>query len=150
MSGLAGLLAGHFEPGIYTWHAAFGPEEVQRTVEHAGARFAYVDGWAHQSAPEFVAAAAEALGFPDWFDQTLDAFADCLDGLDVSPIVLLWDGWGTLARSEPETFSLVLEILAGRTRSVTPPFSVLLRGAGPEIAVDSLDTQSPGGSSRNR
>lgn len=140
MSGLAGLLAGHFEPGVYTWHAAFDPDEVQRTVEHAGAQFAYVDGWAHQTKAEFLAAAAEALDFPDWFGHNLDALADCLDDLDVSPVVVLWDGWGTLARSEPDTFALVVEILLGRTRTVTPPFSVLLRGAGPETAIASLDS----------
>lgn len=139
MSGLAGLLAGHVEPGVYTWHAAFGPAEVQRSVEHAGARFGYVDGWAHQTKAEFLAAVAKALSFPDWFGQNLDALADCLDDLDESPVVLLWDGWGTLARSEPDTFALVLEILAGRARSVTPPFTALLRGAGPETEIPALD-----------
>ncbi len=103
------------------------------------ARFAYVDGWAHQTKEEFIAAAGKALSFPDWFGQNLDALADCLDDLDVSPVVVLWDGWGTLARSEPETFALVVDILAGRARDVTPPFTVLLRGAGPEIEVSSLD-----------
>ncbi len=140
MSGLAGLLAGHLEPGVYTWHAAFDPPEVQRAVEHAGAQFAYVDGWAHQTKAEFLAAVAGALDFPDWFGHNLDAFADCLDGLNMSPVVVLWDGWGTLARSEPETFALVVEILAGRARSVTPPFSALLRGAGPETEITSLDS----------
>lgn len=139
MSGLAGLLAGHHEPGVYTWHAAFEPAEVRRTVEHAGAVFAHVDGWQHQSKAEFLAAAGRALGFPDWYGENLDAFADCLDDLDVSPVVLLWDGWGTLARSEPDTFAVILDIAAGRAAEVVPPFSLLLRGAGPEIAVPALD-----------
>jgi RNAse (barnase) inhibitor barstar len=140
MSGLAGLLAGHAEPGVYSWHAAFDVDDVRRTVEHAGARFGYVDGWAYQSKAEFLAAAGEALGFPDWFGQNLDAFADCLDDLDDSPVVLLWDGWGTLARADRETFDLVVEIAAGRARTVTPPFSLLLRGAGPDLEVGSLDS----------
>ncbi len=139
MSGLARLLAGHVEPGVYTWHAAFGPPEVRRAVEHAGAQFAYVDGWAHQTKSEFLAAVAGALDFPDWFGHNLDAFADCLDDLDITPVVLLWDGWGTLARSDPETFALVVDVLAGRARSVTPPFSALLRGAGPEVGIAALD-----------
>ncbi len=139
MSGLAGLLAGRGEPGVYTWHAAFEPAEVQRTVEHAGARFAYVDGWAHQTKVEFLAAAAQALAFSASSVDDLDAFADCLDDLDVSPVVMLWDGWATLARSDRETFDLVREILAGRSRTVTPPFSVLLRGAGPETDIAPLD-----------
>ena len=62
MSGLAGLLAGHHPPGVYQWHAAFGPEDVRHTVEHAGAQFAYVDGWTHQEKDELLEAFAEALG----------------------------------------------------------------------------------------
>ncbi len=139
MSGLAGLLAGRLEPGVYTWHAAFTEEEVRRTVEHAGARFGYIDGWTHQSKTEFLAAVAQALAFPDWFGQNLDALADCLDDLEVVPVVLLWDGWGPLARADRETFDLVMEIAAGRSRTVTPPFSLLLRGAGPELEVRALD-----------
>jgi RNAse (barnase) inhibitor barstar len=139
MSGLAGLLAGHVEPGVYTWHAAFEPADVRRTVEHAGAQFGYLDGWSHQSKAEFLSGVGEALGFPGWYGENLDAFADCLDDLDVVPVVLLWDGWGTLARQDRETFDLVLEVLGGRARTVTPPFSVLLRGAGPELDVPALD-----------
>jgi RNAse (barnase) inhibitor barstar len=138
MSGLAGLLAGHVEPGVYTWHATFPADEVRRTVEHGGARFGYVDGWTQQTKAAFLVAVAEALAFPDWFGQNLDALADCLDDLDL-PVVLLWDGWGTLAREDRETFDLVVEIAAGRARTVTPPFSLLLRGAGPEIDVPALD-----------
>lgn len=139
MSGLAGLLVGHREPGVYTWHAAFDVADVRRTVEHAGADFGYVDGLVHQTKDEFLAAAGSALGFPDWYGGNLDAFADCLDDLDVNPVVLLWDGWGTLARDEPETFATILDIAAGRAATVTPPFSLLLRGAGPELEVPALD-----------
>ena len=43
--GLAGLLAHHIEPGIYRWHGHF--RDVRHTVEHAGWKFAEVDGWHH-------------------------------------------------------------------------------------------------------
>ncbi|MFL6061115.1 MAG: barstar family protein [Marmoricola sp.] len=138
MSGLAGLLAGHVDPGVYTWHAAFAESEVRRTVEHAGARFGYVDGWAQQGKDEFLAAVGTALSFPDWYGQNLDALADCLDDL-TGAVVLLWDGWSTLAREDRETFDLVLDIAAGRAREVAVPFSLLLRGAGPELEVPALD-----------
>ncbi|RNL65495.1 hypothetical protein EFK50_03345 [Nocardioides marmoriginsengisoli] len=101
--------------------------------------FGYVDGWTHQTKAEFLAEAAETLHFPDWFGQNLDAFADCLDDLDIVPVVLLWDGWGTLARADREAFDLIVEIAAGRARTVTPPFSLLLRGAGPELDIPALD-----------
>ena len=44
MSGLAGLLAGRKEPGLYLWHGAFSAEDVRHTVEHAGWRFAHDAG----------------------------------------------------------------------------------------------------------
>ncbi|MCX6397763.1 MAG: barstar family protein [Propionibacteriales bacterium] len=113
--------------------------DVRRAVEHAGADFAHVDGLANQTKGEFLAAAGRALGFPKWYGGNLDAFADCLDDLDVNPVVLLWDGWGALARADAETFALVLEIASGRAAVVTPPFSLLLRGPGPEIDVPALD-----------
>jgi len=139
VSGLAGLLAGHHPPGIYQWHAAFAPEDVRHTVEHAGARFAYVDGWTHQEEDELLEALGEALELPDSFGQSLDGLADCLRDLDGKPIVLLWDGWGPLARSDEETFGKAADILAGRANEGHCPMSVLLRGGGPEIDVPSLD-----------
>ncbi|MFL6158215.1 MAG: barstar family protein [Marmoricola sp.] len=139
MSGLAGLLAGHLPPGVYTWHAAFEPDEVRRTVEHAGAVFAHVDGWTAAGTAEFLGAVGTALGFPEWYGQNLDAFEDCLGDLDGSPVLLLWDGWGTLARSEPVAFAAVLDICTERATSPRSAFSLLLRGAGPEIDVPALD-----------
>ena len=54
MSGLAALLAGRKEPGIYRWHGAFGAPDVQHTVEHAGWHFAHVDGWHGDTKQEFM------------------------------------------------------------------------------------------------
>lgn len=139
MSGLAGLLAGHHQPGVYQWHAAFGPEDVRHTVEHAGARFAYVDGWTHQDKREVLEALADALGFPDTFEHDLDALADHLNGIDGAPVVLLWDGWGPLARSDRQAFDATADILAARTSDGGSPMTVLLRGEGPEIGIPSLD-----------
>jgi hypothetical protein len=144
MSGLAGLLAGHFGPGIYRWHGAFDVADVRHTVEHAGYTFAHVDGWVGQSKAEFLASVGEALDFPDYYGQNFDALADCLDdvGGDGSPgVVLLWDGWSTLARSDEKAFSVALSVLGTRVNADRgAPFSVLLRGEGPGVpGVDSLD-----------
>jgi RNAse (barnase) inhibitor barstar len=139
VSGLAGLLAGHHHPGVYQWHAAFGPSDVRHTVEHAGARFAYVDGWTHQDKTELLDALAKALSFPDWFGHNFDALADCLRDIDGDPLVLLWDGWGTLARADRRAFDVTVDIFAGRVAEGPSPFTVLLRGEGPDIDVRSLD-----------
>ena len=98
MSGLAKILAHHHDSGVYLWHAAFPPSEVEHAVEKAGWRFAYVDGWHDQTRKEFLAAIGAALGFPDHFGKNLDALNDSLRDLP-GPTVLLWDGWCTLARA---------------------------------------------------
>ena len=134
MSGLAGILADHLDRGVYRWHAAFPPDEVARAVEHAGWRFGYVDGWQHQTRGELLAALGEALAFPDHYGQNLDALNDCLRDLPGST-VLLWDGWGTLAREDERSFEAVRGILSAHTTTLT----TLLRGDGPEVDVPSLD-----------
>lgn len=139
MSGLAGLLAGRHQPGVYQWHAAFAPEDVRHTVERAGARFAYVDGWTHQDKREVLEAFVEALGLPDAPDDDLEALAESLRTLDGAPVVLLWDGWGPLARSDRQAFDATAGILADRASAEHAPMTVLLRGEGPEIDIPSLD-----------
>jgi RNAse (barnase) inhibitor barstar len=134
MSGLAAILADHVDRGVYRWHAAFTPEEVGHAVERAGWRFAHVDGWRHQTRGEFLAAVGEALSFPDHYGQNLDALHDCLRDLP-GPTVLLWDGWGALARDDGPGFAAVRSVLAEHTAVVT----TLLRGDGPEVDVPSLD-----------
>ncbi len=84
-----------------------------------------------------------ALGFPDWYGQNFDALADCLHdiGAGVDGVVLLWDGWATLARGDEKAFDIALTVLGrGCTPTAGVPFAVLLRGEGPEVAgLPSLD-----------
>ncbi|MGH3361928.1 MAG: barstar family protein [Nocardioides sp.] len=144
MSGLAGLLAGRFTPGIYRWHGGFDVADVRHTVEHAGWRFGYLDGWRGESKAEFLAGVGEALDFPDYYGQNFDALADCL--ADVVPgdgegVVFLWDGWGPFARADEQAFSVALSVLGTRVNAERGgPFAVLLRGDGPDVpGIASLD-----------
>jgi RNAse (barnase) inhibitor barstar len=147
MSGLAGLLAGlivsESEAGIYRWHGAFDVADVRRTVEHAGFGFAHVDGWLTQTKAEFLAAVGEALDLPDDYGQNFDALGDCLHdiGARQAGVVLLWDGWSTLARADESAFNIALTVLGSRVNADRGvPFSVLLRGDGPEVpGIGSLD-----------
>jgi RNAse (barnase) inhibitor barstar len=132
VSGLAALLAHRHGPGVYRWVAAAAPEEVAHTVEHAGWGFAYVDGWRHQTRAEFLAAVGEALAFPAHYGRNLDALNDCLRDVPAAT-VLLWDGWGTLARADEPGFAAVREVLGEH------PLTTLLRGEGPEVAVPLLE-----------
>lgn len=142
MSGLAGLLSGQRPAGVYTWKAGFAAEDVRGTVEQAGFGFAYLDGWKHQTKGEVLVGFGAALGLPRWYGANLDALEDCLRDLDSPATVLLWDGWSTLARAEPEAFTAILEIFSDAAQSAqyrSGAVSLLLRGQGPEIAVPALD-----------
>lgn len=144
MSGLAAILAGHERPGLHRWHGAFDVADVRHTVEHAGWGFAHVDGWTGaDSKAAFLAAVGEALDFPDHYGQNFDALTDCLRdvGHDVAGVVLLWDGWSTLARADEKAFAVVLDVLGSRAEADRGvPFAVLLRGEGLDVpGLTSLD-----------
>ncbi|MBD8869194.1 barstar family protein [Nocardioides donggukensis] len=132
MSGLASVLAGRHAPGVYRWHGNFDAADVRHAVEHAGWAYGHLDGWEIEHKAEFLAAVGEALSFPDYYGQNLDALADCL--ADLPATVLLWDGWSAFARAEPVTFHAGLDVLAQRARDEpSTPFVVLLRGEGPDL-----------------
>lgn len=144
MSGLAAILAGRTGPGIFRWHGAFNAVDVRHTVEHAGWRFAYYDGWGAESKSEFLAGIAKALAFPGESGQNFDALADSLQDVvagDSVGTVLLWDGWSPFARADEQAFSVALSVLGTRVNAERGgPFAVLLRGEGPEtVGVPSLD-----------
>lgn len=138
MSGLAAVLAGRHDAGVHLWHNALNVPDIQHAVEHAGWQFGYVDGVALESKKEVLGAIGAALDFPDHYGGNLDALRDCLRDLD-SPTVLLWDGWGSLARAEPNAFEKVCRVL-GRRENGDPSLEVLLRGPGPDdTGIESLD-----------
>jgi RNAse (barnase) inhibitor barstar len=136
MSGLAGLLAGHRAPGVYRWHAAFGAAEVRRAVEHAGWRFARLDGVGIEDRPALLDALGVALDAAEHYGSNLDALWDVLRDAD-GPLLLLWDAWGPLARADRDAFDVVTELFADRADE--GGLAVLLRGEGPETGLPSLD-----------
>ena len=139
MTGLAGVMAGHLAPGVYLWHTAFTPDHVKHSVEHAGWRFAYVDGLTHQDKGTFLEAVGEALAFPEHFGQNFDALTDCLRDVDGST-VLLWDCWAPLARNDRRAFDIAVDCFAGRAKDdEAGSFVTLLRGEGPTLDVPVLD-----------
>lgn len=138
MSGLAAVLAGRHDAGVHLWHNALHVPDVQHAVEHAGWQFGYVDGVALDNKLEVLGAIGAALAFPDHYGGNLDALRDCLRDL-TKPTVLLWEGWGTLARAEPAAFEKVCRVL-GRRANGDPSLEVLLRGPGPDdTGIESLD-----------
>jgi RNAse (barnase) inhibitor barstar len=143
MSGLAAVLAGRRPAGVYRWHGAFEPAEVQHTVEHAGWEFVHLEGWGSgETKAAFLYDIGKALGFPAYYGQNLDALEDCLRDVEAEPgLLLLWDGWGPFARADEHAFRVALDILRARTEAGgAGAFAVLLRGDGPDLdIVPSLD-----------
>lgn len=144
MSGLAAVLAGRHEPGVFRWHAAFPPDQVAHTVEHAGWRFALLDAWPTDTKEEFLERISAALDFPD-DGGNLDALTTALADLDVGDhgMVLLWEGWGPFAHKDEKGFAKTLSVLTDRAADQgRGKFVALLRGDGPgpdEVDIPSLD-----------
>ncbi len=141
MSGLAALLAGHTPAGVYQWHNAAHVDDVRHAVEHAGWRFAWLDGWTVEDREAFIKAAAAALDLPNEPAGDLQALTEGWDALDCGEhgTVLLWDGWSPLARHDGSGFTSVLEALRRRTADPSVgTLAVVLRGDGPTLAVEEL------------
>ena len=143
MSGLAALLAGRREPGIFRWHGAFDVPDVRHTVEHAGWHFAHLDGWGSESKNEFLVGISKTLGLGVEYARNFDTLADGLHDVvagDSDGTVLLWDGWGPFARADERAFSVALSVLGSRVNADRGGrFAVLLRGEGPDLGVRSID-----------
>ena len=137
MSGLAALLAGRTPPGHLPLARRL---RGRRRAPHRRARRLDLRLRRRRGTPRPSGVPArdrEALDFPDWYGRNFDALADCLADVDDGDgTVLLWDGWGTLARDEPRAFSVALSVLGTRVNADRGgPFAVLLRGDGPDPGV---------------
>lgn len=73
---------------------------------------------------ELLTAIGETLHFPAYYGHNLDALDECLRDLD-RPVALVWSGWQQLVRTDPRTWSALLEIFGERAR-VHPEFTVFL------------------------
>jgi hypothetical protein len=139
MSGLAALLAEHNPPSVYQWHSAASVPDVQHAVEHAGWTFRYLDGWTVEDRASFLKAASASLELAD--SEDVETLSAGLGDLEVGGrgLVLLWDGWSPLARSDRESFDAVVDALRRRAHdSSASKMAVILRGEGPELDLPEL------------
>ena len=111
MSGLAALLAGHRKPGIYRWTSALDVAHIRRAVKLAHWRFVSLDTWQIEDKKTFLEAG----------------------------VLVLWDGWGPIARADRRAFDVAVDVLSVRARSSRfGKFVVLMRGPGPQIDVPEI------------
>jgi len=139
MSGLAALLAEHNPPSVYQWHSAAPVPDVQHAVEHAGWSFRYLDGWTVEDRSSFLKAAGACLETADC--DSVDSLSSALADINVEGrgLVLLWDGWSPLARSDSGVFDEVIDALRRRAHSSgADKLAVILRGEGPDLDLPEL------------
>ena len=139
MSGLASLLAGRRAAGLYVWHSHLPLADVAHAAEHARWRPFIVDGRAVTTRGDLLDAMATACDFPSPFEHDWPALAACLTDLSWAMpsrgFLLVYDGWGMLAHTEPYTWTTTRGILQDTCAhwAATPsPFAVILRGPGPD------------------
>ena len=145
MSGLAGLLTGRREPGLYVWHSHLPPADVAHAAEHARWKAFVLDGRSVTDKEALLDRMAISCGFPSGFGHNWDALADCLSDLSwagpARGYLLLYEGWGMLARTEPDSWSAARRVLEGACAhwsGTATPLAVLLRGPGPDTDIPKL------------
>jgi hypothetical protein len=143
MSGLAKLLAGRVDPGVYHWTSAADVGDVRHAVDHAHWHLVLLDTWGSDDKAGFMAACHDAFALPDWFGRNFDALADALADVrapdDEVGVIVLWDGWGPLARAERRAFDVAVDVFSARVDDERAgPFAVLLRGPGPDTGLVEL------------
>jgi hypothetical protein len=143
MSGLAKLLAGNVECGVYHWATATDTTTVSHAVERAGWRFVGLDTWQVEGKGEFLKACMAAFGIDDLSEHDFDGLGDALN--DVQPgdavgMVVLWDGWAPFARADPLAFEVAVDIFDARVDAErVGKFAVILKGPGPQTDIAELD-----------
>lgn len=74
--------------------------------------------------PSVLAGIGQALGFPDFYGQNLDALWDCLTDL-TRPTALIWEDWQDFAVYHADDWARVRHVLGDRVTQ-EPPFAVVL------------------------
>ncbi len=139
MSGLAALLVGRRAPGVYVWRSNLPLADVGHAAEHAHWRPLLVDGRSVTDGRGLLDAICSAGKFPGPYAHDWDALAECLTDLSwlrpVNGFVIVYEGWGMLARTDPDAWAAARRVFAdacGHWVGTATPLAVLLRGAGPD------------------
>jgi hypothetical protein len=144
VSALTRLLDGDIPPGVYSWHSSDDHAGVEAAAIRDGWRFVHLCTAGVNDKPGFLAACRRDFDMPDWVGHNYDALDDALGDVRGQPgsgVVVLWDGWSSIASEARGVFRVAVDIFRVRARFTSGgPFSVLLRGAGPDdIDIPELD-----------
>lgn len=137
---LAQLLSGE-RHGVFHWR---GRADAERRADEAGWRYVLLDTADAGDRESFLERCAEAFDLPAGLGSTWDSLDDCLRGLDLEEpegLLVVWQGWGTLAVEDPGAFEVAIEVFQDACVSWHDddvPGAVLLSGAGPETDLPEL------------
>lgn len=107
----AGLTLSPERSGVYL--APADSSALRRAAMRGKLAWMEFDSGEARNKPQFLAACARDLEFPDGFGGNWDALADCLQDLSWRPApghVVLWRGASGLASAAPDDFATALEI----------------------------------------
>ena len=124
------------EPGVYRTGLRASAASLARAAERHGWLAFHLDGRELATTAQFLEASARAMRFPSYFGHNWDAFEESLNDMSWAPaqgFLVVFDGAGGFARTQPDEFGLALAILresVRRWQELGTPLVVLLRGAG--------------------
>jgi hypothetical protein len=130
------LFSGAVAPGVYRTGLRTSPASLVRAAESHGWRAFHLDGRKLTTKTEFIETSGRAMRFPSYSGNNWDAFEESLNDLSWAPAqgyLVVFDGAGGFARSQPDEFAVAVEILQESVRrwdALGIPLVVLLRGSG--------------------
>ena len=87
---------------------------IIRTLAQNKVNLFHLPGEKIFSKAEFLKTAARVFSFPDYFGENWDAFEECLNDLDWSPLeeyIVVYDQWEAFQKADPEGFETARDIL---------------------------------------
>lgn len=102
-------------PAVYRWPDQGWADNYEAQVLEAGWRSVHLDTRTRWDKSGFLAGCRSAFGFAGWFGMNWDALDDALSDVPVSPdtgLLVMWRGWGPMARMYPADFAVACDVLA--------------------------------------
>ena len=130
------LLAGSTSPGLFDWRGDAG-RDLEAEAIAAGWSAWPLDTSGVSTAEGFFDEVRAAWGLPPWSDDDLNALFDALGEMAIGPCLIVWDGSGSFARSEPDLAVAVLAVLRDAVGQADA-LAVVLRGDAIVNATDGL------------
>jgi len=132
MTTLRKRLTEHRKSGVY--RAVDPPPALDAAAHAAGLYCRHIDLSEAKTKAQLLKLLARELAFPDWFGRNWDALEESLTDLawlDNDGVALVFDGFASYRRADPEGFSILIDIFKSAAeywRTEGRPFWVFFAG----------------------